>query len=148
VLIVHNAVVGNGNSETGSGGIILGGGSQTTVDNTKIVNNIVAFNATMGIRSFFPDWAPRPEKNEAYANVGFGNPQGDFSTYQGGGIDFSKGNIVADPLFVDLPAHDFRLQPDSPAIDQAFEHFSPDTDFDWVPRPRGPMPDIGAFESY
>jgi hypothetical protein len=145
---VHNTVVGNGNTETSSGGIILGGSSQTTVNNTKIVNNVVAFNATMGIRSFFPDWVVRGEKNEAYANVGFGNPQGDFSTYQGGGIDFSNGNVVADPFFVDLPAHDFRLQADSPAIDRAFERFSPETDFDGVDRPRGPMPDIGAFESF
>jgi hypothetical protein len=72
------------------------------------VNNVVAFNATMGIRSFFPDWVLRPEKNEAYSNVGFGNPQGDFSTFQGG-IDFSNGNVVADPLFVDLAVRDCPL---------------------------------------
>lgn len=147
VLIVHNTVVGNGNTATSSGGIILGGTEEATVNNTKIVNNIVAFNATMGIRSFFPEWVLQPKGNEAYSNVGFGNPQGDFSTWQGGGIDYSHGNTVSDPLFRDLEARDFRLQAESPAIDRAVQAFSPDTDFDGVARPKGPAPDIGAFES-
>jgi Right handed beta helix region len=148
VLIVHNTVVGNGNTETSSGGIILGGGAETTVSNTKIVNNIVAFNASTGIRSFFPAWVLQPKGNEAYSNVGFGNPAGDFSTFDGGGIDYSNGNIVSDPLFVDLTARNFRLAAESPAIDRALEVFSPDTDFDGVMRPQGPVPDVGAFESF
>jgi Right handed beta helix region len=148
VLIVHNTVVGNGNATTGSGGILLGGNELNTVDNTKVVNNVVAFNSTMGIRSFFPKWVVQPEGNEAYLNVGFGNPGGDFSTWQGGGIDYSNGNIVSDPLFLGVQAHDFRLGPESPAVDRAMSPFSPDTDFDGVGRPRGQMPDIGAFESF
>jgi hypothetical protein len=147
VLIVHNTVVGNGNPLTG-GGIILGGNSETTVDNTKIVNNIVAFNASMGVRSYFPLGTVRPVGNQAFSNVGFANVGGDFSTFEGGGIDFSMGNIVADPLFVDLAGLDFRLDTASPAINRALAYFSPAVDFDRVSRPRGLMPDIGAFESY
>jgi hypothetical protein len=147
VLIVHNTVVGNGNTASSSGGIVLGGNSETTVDNTTVVNNIVAFNASSGIRSFFPDWVMQPQGNVAYSNVGWGDPDGDFSTWEGGGIDYSDGNIVADPAFVDHLRNNFQLSPDSPAIDRAASPYSPDTDFDGKMRPCGPMPDIGAFES-
>jgi parallel beta-helix repeat protein len=147
VLVVHNTVVDNGNTATSSGGIILGGGADTTVDNTTLVNNVVAFNASAGIRSFFPDWVMQPQGNEAYSNVGFGNPDGDFSTWEGGGIDYSNGNLEADPHFVDRFGDDFHLKSDSPAIDRATSPYSPDTDFDGVLRSCGPMPDIGAFES-
>jgi hypothetical protein len=126
VLIVNNTVVGNGNMATASGGIILGGGSETTVDNTKI-DNIVGFNATMGVRSFFPDWVMQPTGNDAYSNVGFGHPQGDFSTWQGGGIDYANGNIVPDPHFVDRgamspfsPGH--RLRRDTPNVRARARH--------------------------
>jgi len=148
VFIVHNTVVGNGNTANGSGGMLLGGNELNTVSNTKVVNNVIAFNATMGIRSFFPEWVVQPEGNEAYSNVGFGNPGGDFSTWQGGGIDYSNGNTVADPSFLDTGAHDFHLRSESPAVDRALSPFSPDRDFDGVVRPSGPMPDIGAFESF
>jgi parallel beta helix pectate lyase-like protein len=148
VLIVHNTVVGNGSAQTSSGGILLGGNELNTVSNTKVVNNVIAFNAAMGIRSFFPEWVLQPEGNEAYSNVGFGNPAGDFSTWQGGGIDYSSGNMVSDPLFVDVEAGNFRLAAKSPAVGRALDRFSPDLDFDRVSRPKGPMPDIGAFESH
>ena len=147
VLIVHNTIVGNGDSQTSSGGIMLGANEEATVSNTKVVNNVIAFNASMGIRSFFPEWVVQPEGNEAYSNVGFGNPLGDFSAWQGGGIDYSNGNIVSDPLFRDLEARNFRLLAESPAIDGAMEAFSPATDFECVDRPKGPRSNIGAFES-
>jgi hypothetical protein len=146
VLIVHNTIVGNGSTGISSGGIILGGTPETTVDNTKIVNNIVAFNASAGVRSYFPDWVLQPVGNEAYGNLGYGDPDGDFSTWEGGGIDYSNGNIVADPYFIDPSSDEFHLKKDSPAIDRAISPFSPDTDFDGIARPQGMIPDIGAFE--
>jgi hypothetical protein len=146
VLIVHNTIVANGSTLISSGGIILGGTAETTVDNTRIVNNIVAFNASAGVRSFFPDWVLQPVGNEAYGNLGYGDPDGDFSTWEGGGIDYSNGNIVADPHFIDRSSDEFHLKEDSPAIDLAISPFSPDTDFDGIARPQGIIPDIGAFE--
>lgn len=48
-------------------------------------------------------------------------------------------SIVADPRFVDAAAHDYRLQPASPAIDRGTVAI-PEASFE------GTAPDIGAFE--
>ena len=52
-----------------------------------------------------------------------------------------------DPLFVDVAAGNFHLQPGSPAIDAGFPLAQVTNDFDGDPRPRGPGYDIGAFET-
>jgi len=46
--------------------------------------------------------------------------------------------MQSDPLFVNALAHDFRLQPNSPAIDAGI----PITDVKF----RGNAPDLGAYE--
>jgi hypothetical protein len=50
-----------------------------------------------------------------------------------------------DPLFIDIAAGNFHLQPTSPAIDQAST--GPTTDIDGEARPRGAKFDIGADEA-
>ncbi len=76
-----------------------------------------------------------------------------------GGCNFSAQNIVgpeisatptlnvskADPLFIDLTAGNFRLQPTSPAIDQVTT--GPTTDIEGNMRPRGVAFDLGAYEA-
>jgi hypothetical protein len=54
----------------------------------------------------------------AYSNVGWGSRRR-LLDLGGGGIDYSDGNIVADPAFVDRLRNNFQLSPDSPAIDRA-----------------------------
>jgi hypothetical protein len=51
----------------------------------------------------------------------------------------------ADPLFVDMAAKNYHLQPTSPAIDKA--DTGPATDLDGTPRPQGAKFDLGAFEA-
>jgi hypothetical protein len=105
VWVVDNTIVGNGRS-----GILIGAAGSTTVNEATIVNNVVAFNSLPGIQSYFPPGTIVGRRDEAYRNVGFGNPSGDFVEWVGGGIDYSRGNIVGDPLFVDRASHDYHLQ--------------------------------------
>ena len=141
VIVVDNTVVGNGYS-----GILLGAEGSTTVNNTKVVNNIVAYNHQAGIQSYFPGEVTRGRGNMAYGNLGYGNPDGGFVTWEGGGIDFSLGNVAGDPRFRNRAAHDYRLEAGSRALDRAVAGYSLRRDFAGRRRPQGGGYDIGALE--
>ncbi len=71
---------------------------------------------------------------------------------------YDQHSKLADPKFVNGPNHDFRLQPDSPAIDannsprdvydlfQSLYGINIRVDFNGIPRPQGSGWDMGAFE--
>ena len=61
------------------------------------------------------------------------------------GIPLGEGDIVGDPLFIDLDGRDLELWAGSPAIDTGFDN-DRKLDFDNRPLPAGRKPDIGAFE--
>jgi hypothetical protein len=61
------------------------------------------------------------------------------------GLPLGEGDRVADPGFADFAKQDYRLRPDSPAIDAGFNSGSA-TDFDGKKVPMGKARDIGAFE--
>jgi hypothetical protein len=62
------------------------------------------------------------------------------------GYPLGKGEIVADPLFVNFEERDLHLLQGSPAIDMA-EASRYTYDLDRNPVPQGKAPDAGAFES-
>ncbi len=55
-------------------------------------------------------------------------------------------NIVANPLFVNAAAGDFRLLPQSSCVNAGVLNGAPSTDFLGIQRPQGGKYDIGAYE--
>lgn len=72
-----------------------------------------------------------------------------YSDVEGGYGGLADMNIDDDPLFVDAPAKNFRLQSGSPCIDAGTSTGTvaiPDADLDGTPRPIGASHDMGAYE--
>ena len=64
------------------------------------------------------------------------------------GFELGEGEIEGtDPRFVSVTDRDFRLQPDSPAIDGGVD-LGYSLDFEDNPVPHGAAPDLGAFEHH
>lgn len=97
----------------------------------RFENNIFVATASANV-TYGPDWNNCGLSN----NVLF--PQ----------ADARINNIVANPLFVDMAAKNYRLQASSPAVNAAVPStgLSISHDYEGVARPQGAAPDIGAFE--
>ena len=141
IIAIDNTIVGNK-----FGGIVVGAAGGTTASYVMLANNIVAYNGWAGIQSDFPDGTIRGRGNYAFHNVGYKNGQGNFVTWEGGGIDYSGGNIVGDPRFRSLEGRDFRLSSGSAALGRGSKHYSLRFDYSGRRRPQGREYDIGAFE--
>jgi hypothetical protein len=134
-IVAHNTIVANGKS-----GIVLGGA--VGVDGIRVIGNVLAFNSRYGIGH---DALP-PTNSQASHNVIFGNGDGAFDP-AGTGIDFSGGNVLADPRFASLTARDLRLLSDSPALEAARAEYARPLDHRGGSRTLGGVPDIGALEA-
>lgn len=66
-------------------------------------------------------------------------------TYDELGTPLGKGEIIANPLFVDYANRDLRLRAGSLAIDAGID-LGYTLDFDNNPAPSGDAPDMGAYE--
>jgi hypothetical protein len=133
-IVVNNTVAFNA-----LGGIVLGGSGG--VSNITVRNNILAYNGGYGITSADAN----PNASVADHNVIFANGAGAIAPAFSG-ADFGGGNLLRDPRFVKPKSANFRLLPDSAALDSALPEYSAPFDFHGTSRPQGPAPDIGAFE--
>lgn len=136
-VVTQNTVVGSGRS-----GIIVGGES-TTADGNVVVNNVVAFNADYGVRSYWG--GPTGSNNVVRDNLFFGNPAGNLASGSlAAGLSYID-NVVADPLFVNRQGGNYQLAAGSPALSRAVAAYSLATDLNGSSRLSGSA-DLGAFE--
>jgi len=130
-LIADNTLAYNDDT-----GILFAGGGH---DNIAVLDNILAFNGAWGIDAEDGDFAVgSPDFNDYYGNV-----SGDC----GGCTVLGADDLTVDPVFVDGPNADFRLDPDSPCIDAGTDSTGVDKN---GPAPgdfNGDWPDIGALET-
>jgi serine protease len=133
--VINNTIVGN---RTGIRVDRRISQQQLVFRNNLIVNNEIGFDVDFGSEGFNPVWEN---------NLVFGNTVNyDLISNQTG----LNGNISVDPRFIAV--NDFRLLPDSPAIDAGSFSGAPLVDFLGAVRPfdgngvNGPQIDIGAFE--
>ncbi len=105
----------------------------------RIINNISVIDSGWGGFAISSDGTPGLEvdKNLIYGINGTLQEDADIYTIQ-------TNTIIADPQFKNTDTFDFRLQPDSPAIDTANINFAPVKDF--YGNVRDNHPDLGAIE--
>ena len=137
VIVTANTAVDNSYS-----GIMV----ENNATLTTVVNNITAFNGTHGVVGYDNGSGQILPGNVAYNNDGYANPDGGFGNTGGPVIDFSGGNVLGDPRFVDRLFNDYHLMSGSAAVDVGLLPVSPADDYAGRSRPRGPMPDLGAHE--
>jgi hypothetical protein len=137
VILTANTVVDNSLS-----GIMV----ENNATLTRVINNVSAFNGSYGVRGYNNGSGEILPGNLAYNNDGYGNQSGQFGNSSGLIINFSLGNLLGDPLFVDPLVRNYHLLAGSAAVDVGLTPYSPGTDYDGLSRPRGPSPDLGAHE--
>jgi len=131
IVLINNTLYDNG---VGWGGGIIADNPQA--QNVVIRNNIASQNLTFQIA--------------VAADVPAGSVTVDHNLIDGyrGYEDevYGEDYVEGDPRFVDAPAGDLHLRPESPAIDHASATAAPAEDWDGDPRPGGAGYDIGADE--
>ena len=135
----HNVIVANNTvADNSLSGIMV----ENNASNVLVINNISAFNGSYGVRGFDNGSAEVLPGNEAHDNLAWGNHAGSFGNQGRPVIDFSGGNLVADPHFVDAEGRNYDLLPDSPALGAGEAAFAPLENYHGSPR--GRIPDLGA----
>lgn len=151
LVLVNNTIVSNASragSAASGGGLFV---SNHSAGKASIVNNIFTANNNFQI---FEMGAFATYSNNLITNSGNGmfysfpaHTIADIRNFNGNrSIRYAAGNIGSSPAFVNAAAFNYRLNRGSAAIDAGRAAGAPTTDIMSTHRPRGPRPDIGAFE--
>ncbi|VVB59740.1 Right handed beta helix region [uncultured archaeon] len=157
---VYNNIVAN----LAATGINIPWYSKGTVDNVKIINNVVYKTDTLsqwaggiGIQANTNGGTTTNiiVRNNIVSQNGvaqISNGIGSSATITNNLIDGSGGvtgsnYVTGSPQFVNAAGGDFHLQSSSPAINNGISTDAPDKDYDGKSRPQGNGYDIGAYES-
>ncbi len=105
--IVHNVIYGNGE------GILFSGSSGTASSGALVAHNVISDSTVRSnVESWYPNGNPKGTHNTVTDNC-IGASSDTPLNQRGGGFDASS-NLLAEPSFVNAPAHDFRLSASSP----------------------------------
>jgi hypothetical protein len=141
-LVISNNLV----FDNAEGGMVIGQGDgphygAVAADDFVVSNNIAVDNGGHGIR----EGGATGPNNRFLNNLVYGNAEP--------GIDLQtgtrSGTLTVDPGFVDYRrdgSGDYRLLPQSPAVDAGTPVGAPATDMAGTPRPQGRGVDIGPHE--
>jgi parallel beta-helix repeat protein len=106
-LVERNVIDGNGT------GIIFSGGDGVASNDNIVQYNIISNSRVRAdIESWYPSGAPLGVGNVVRNNCLFGGRTGTIA--QGDGGFTATANVVANPMYANAPAGDFRVAPTSP----------------------------------
>lgn len=136
VLVANNTIVGNRN------GVVVGADEKGVTTGVQVANNIIAFNAQIGISTYWGDGVAGAG-NTARTNVLHKNGQGDLDP-SATGLRLVD-NRTGDPRFANRAAGDYHLKQGSAADGKAAADLAPRVDAEGHPR-NTKTPDAGAYE--
>jgi predicted outer membrane repeat protein len=121
-LVLINATI-SGNTAAGFGGGILNGSEvESDTSSVTLVNTILWNNVSVNIGNEFYHFS-ESSSSVHFDHVLYRDRDGAGDLVRGGSFT-ETGSVVDDPLFADAAAGNYRLQPESPAIDAG----NPETD--------------------
>ncbi len=153
-LVLINATISENSSAGFGGGVLNGSEEEADTSSVTLINTILWRNTSENIGNEMYHYSE--SNSSVHLDHSLYRERDGAGDIVRGGSFTEAGSITDDPMFVDAAAGDFRLQPESPAIDAgnpdtdlsvfAGDENSEPLDLDGNPRVHGDAIDLGAYE--